>query len=49
MEKLYFSEELRQEYIKKGFERAKLFSWYKTVDVIMSKIQEVIPVYNFAD
>jgi glycosyltransferase involved in cell wall biosynthesis len=41
MEKLYFNEDLRQEYVKKGLERAKLFSWNKTVDIIANKIKEV--------
>jgi glycosyltransferase involved in cell wall biosynthesis len=42
MEKYYFNEDLRQAYIKKGFERAKLFSWDKTVDLMINKIKEVI-------
>jgi glycosyltransferase involved in cell wall biosynthesis len=41
-EDLYFNESLRKEYIAKGFERAKLFSWEKTVgkmtDVIMMAV-----------
>jgi glycosyltransferase involved in cell wall biosynthesis len=41
MENFYFNEDLRQEYIKKGFERAKLFSWDKTVDIMVNKIKEV--------
>jgi glycosyltransferase involved in cell wall biosynthesis len=41
METFYFNENIRQEYIKKGFERAKLFSWDKTVDLISSKIKNV--------
>jgi glycosyltransferase involved in cell wall biosynthesis len=41
METFYFNEEIRQKYIKKGFERAKLFSWNKTVDLITNKIKEV--------
>jgi glycosyltransferase involved in cell wall biosynthesis len=36
-EKFYFNSELRNEYIKKGLERSKLFSWEKTFDM-MSKI-----------
>jgi len=40
MEKLYFNETLRKDYISKGLERGKLFSWEKTFkqvnDVIMS-------------
>lgn len=31
-EDLYFNEDIRKNYIKKGIERAKLFSWDKTVD-----------------
>jgi len=31
-EDLYFNADLREAYIKKGLERAKLFSWEKTVD-----------------
>lgn len=37
-EDLYFNEELRKYYINKGFERAKHFSWEKTVN----KMKEVI-------
>jgi len=37
-EDLYFNEDLRKYYIHKGLERAKLFSWEKTVD----KMTEVI-------
>jgi glycosyltransferase involved in cell wall biosynthesis len=37
-EDLYFNEDLRKTYIKKGFERAKLFSWEKTAN----KMKEVI-------
>jgi glycosyltransferase involved in cell wall biosynthesis len=37
-EDLYFNEDLRKDYIKKGLERAKLFSWEKTVN----KMKEVI-------
>ncbi|MDR3172214.1 MAG: hypothetical protein LBU17_11430 [Treponema sp.] len=32
--KLYFHEDIRKEYIAKGIERAKLFSWEKTVDTM---------------
>jgi len=31
---LYFNESLRKEYIQKGLERAKLFSWEKTVKIM---------------
>jgi glycosyltransferase involved in cell wall biosynthesis len=37
-EDFYFNENLRKYYIEKGLERAKLFSWEKTVD----KMKEVI-------
>jgi glycosyltransferase involved in cell wall biosynthesis len=37
-EDLYFNEDLRKHYIEKGLERAKLFTWEKTVD----KMTEVI-------
>jgi glycosyltransferase involved in cell wall biosynthesis len=42
MEAYYFDEDLRQAYIKKGFERAKLFTWDKTVNLMVNKIKEVI-------
>ena len=44
MEKMYFDREFRQECIKKGLERAKLFTWKKCVDVITNKIVEEITV-----
>lgn len=34
-EKYYFDENLRKEFSRKGIERAKLFSWEKTADVII--------------
>ena len=37
-EDLYFNEDLRKYYIKKGFERAKLFSWEKTVKIMSDYI-----------
>jgi glycosyltransferase involved in cell wall biosynthesis len=43
-EDLYFNEGLRKQYIEKGLERAKLFSWEKTVDkmteVILNSLEE---------
>jgi len=33
-EKLYFNNEIRNEYINKGLERSKLFSWKKTFDIM---------------
>ena len=41
-EKYYFNEDLRKEYIKKGLERAKLFSWDKTYKIISDKIIDVL-------
>ncbi|MBR6123663.1 glycosyltransferase family 4 protein [Candidatus Saccharibacteria bacterium] len=38
-EKYYFNENLRQENSRKGLERAKLFSWKKTVDIIMETLK----------
>jgi glycosyltransferase involved in cell wall biosynthesis len=41
-EDLYFNENLRKYYIKKGFERSKLFSWEKTVKKMTDKIIETL-------
>jgi len=41
-EDLYFNEELRKEYIKKGIERAKMFSWDNTFRLISDKIVNVL-------
>ena len=41
MEDFYFNEKLREEYSKKGLERAKLFSWDKTYKILSDKILEV--------
>ena len=38
MEKMYFDREFRQECIKKGLERAKLFTWKKCADIITNTI-----------
>jgi glycosyltransferase involved in cell wall biosynthesis len=42
-ETFYYNEDLRKTYVKKGIERAKLFTWKKTVDkmseVIISQIE----------
>ena len=35
-EKYYFDENLRKENAKKGIERAKLFTWEKTVDKMLN-------------
>lgn len=40
MEKMYFDREFREKCIKKGLERAKLFTWKKCADVITNKIVE---------
>jgi glycosyltransferase involved in cell wall biosynthesis len=37
-ETLYYDEKLREDYIKKGIERAKLFTWKKTVDKMTEAI-----------
>ena len=41
-EDLYFNEDLRKYYIEKGLERAKLFSWKKTVDKMTEVILEAV-------
>jgi glycosyltransferase involved in cell wall biosynthesis len=41
-EDLYFNEELRKQYIKKGLERGKLFSWEKTFDLMNKHITEIL-------
>lgn len=41
-EDLYFNEELRNHYIKKGLERAELFSWKKTVDKMTEAITNAL-------
>ena len=38
-EKYYFNEELRKENSQKGLERAKMFSWKKTVDEMIRKMK----------
>ncbi len=40
MEKMYFDSEFRNSCSQKGFERAKIFSWEKTSDIIINKIRE---------
>lgn len=40
-EKYYYNEDLRKEMSQKGLERAKLFSWDNTVDIIINKMKEV--------
>lgn len=38
-EKYYFNDELRKENSRRGLERARLFSWDKTADEMLSKMQ----------
>lgn len=40
-ERYYMDEKYRKAMAKKGLERSKLFSWKKTVDVILDKIREI--------
>lgn len=40
MEKMYYDRDFREECIRKGLERAKLFTWKKCVDVIESQIKK---------
>jgi glycosyltransferase involved in cell wall biosynthesis len=37
-ETFYYNEDLRKAYVKKGIERAKLFTWKKTVDTMSEAI-----------
>jgi glycosyltransferase involved in cell wall biosynthesis len=41
-EDFYFNEDLRMQYIAKGIERAKLFSWEKTVNHITETISKAV-------
>jgi len=41
-EDFYFNEDLRNEYIKKGLERAKIFSWEKCAGKMMEVIEEIV-------
>ena len=41
-EKYYFNKVLRQENSLKGIERAKLFSWEKTVDLMVEQMRKAI-------
>jgi glycosyltransferase involved in cell wall biosynthesis len=45
-EDLYFNETLRNSYIEKGLERAKLFSWEKTVKIISDTICTAVEKRN---
>ena len=40
--KYYFKEKLRKEYGHRGLERANLFSWKNTTDMILNKISLVV-------
>lgn len=40
-EKYYFNNDYKNEMAQKGLERSKLFSWDKTVEIIINKIREV--------
>jgi len=41
-ESLYFNEELRNQYIRKGLEQAKMFSWEKTINIIKNIFYDTI-------
>ncbi len=41
-EKVYYDEKLRNELVEKGLERAKMFTWSKTVQLISNKIIKVL-------
>jgi glycosyltransferase involved in cell wall biosynthesis len=41
-EDLYFSEEMRKIYINRGIERAKLFSWEKTFNLMNDRIMDIL-------
>jgi glycosyltransferase involved in cell wall biosynthesis len=41
-EDLYFNENIRKEYIARGIERAKFFSWRKTGKLMIDKILEIV-------
>jgi glycosyltransferase involved in cell wall biosynthesis len=45
-ENLYFNANLREEYRKRGLERAKMFSWDKSVKMMSDKIIEVFKSRN---
>ena len=40
MEKMYFDREFREECIKRGLERAKMFTWKNCIDVISAQIKK---------
>ena len=45
-EKYYFNEELRKINGQKGIERAKLFSWEKTVEKMVKKMSSYSSIDN---
>ena len=45
-EKYYEDEKYRKEMADKGLARSKLFSWKKTVDIILNKMQEIEKLKN---
>lgn len=45
-EKYYMDEKYRKEMADKGLARSKLFSWEKTVDIILNKMQEIEKLKN---
>jgi glycosyltransferase involved in cell wall biosynthesis len=45
-EDLYFNEDLRNFYIKKGLDRAKLFSWERTVKIMSDTIYNAVKETN---
>lgn len=46
-EKLYFDKNLRTELSKRGLERAKEFSWEKTVDIIVEEIKKDVEINGY--
>ena len=45
-ENFFFYENMRKEYILKGFKQAELFSWEKTFDIMSNKIIEILSTKN---
>jgi len=48
-EDFYFNDNLRKEYIAKGLERAKMFSWEKSVGKMIEIIEDVAKVNTIVD
>ena len=40
LSKMYFDENLRKEYIEKGYKRAKMFSWEKCAKIVYENIKK---------